>query len=139
MSINYRVAKQDHKFSINIPKDIKESLKLYQYNVNTLWQDAYQKEMFQVGLTFNILCDDEHIPFGYKKSRVHIIWLVNMDFTRKARWVKDGHRKPDLEDSKYAGVVLRESVRISLTYADLHRTEVLTADIRKSYLQAPTS
>ena len=62
-----------------------------------------------------------------------------MDFTRKARWVKDGHRTPDLEDSKYAGVLSRESVRIVLTYAALHGIEVLAADIRNAYLQAPTS
>ena len=47
--------------------------------------------------------------------------------------------KPDLEDSKYSGVVSRESERITLTYAALHQTQVLAADIRNSYLQAPTS
>ena len=62
-----------------------------------------------------------------------------MDFTRKARWFKDGHRTPDLEASKYAGVVSRESVRIALTYAALHGIEVLAAYIRNAYLQAPTS
>ena len=36
-SVNYRVTKQDHKFGIKIPKDIKEALKLDQYNGNTLW------------------------------------------------------------------------------------------------------
>ena len=69
--------------------------------------------MFQVGIAFKILRDNEHIPVGYKKSSGHLIWSVKMDFTRKARWVKDGHRTPDLEDSKYAGVVSRESVRIA--------------------------
>ena len=33
-----------------------------------------------------------------------------MDFTRKARWVKDGHRTPDPTTSNYAGVVSRERV-----------------------------
>ena len=89
--INYRVTKQDHKFGIKILKDIKEALKLDQDNVNTLWQDAYKKEMFQVGVAFKILRDDEHIPVGYKKSSGHIIWSVKMDFTRKAWWVNDGH------------------------------------------------
>ena len=72
--ITYRVTKQDHKFGIKIPKDIKEALKLYQDNGNTLWQNYYKKEMFQVGVAFKILRDDEHIPVGYKKSSGHIIW-----------------------------------------------------------------
>ena len=50
-----------------------------------------------------------------------------------------GHRTRDLDDAKYDGVVSRESVRIALTYAALHDTEVLAADIRNAYLQAPTS
>ena len=62
-----------------------------------------------------------------------------MDFTRKVRWVKDGHKTPDLEDFKYAGVVSRESVRIALTYAALHGVDVLAADICNTYLKAPTS
>ena len=43
-----------------------------------------------------------------------------MDFTRKARWVLDGHKSPDPVGSKYAGVVSRESVRIAFTYAALN-------------------
>ena len=84
-SINYRFTKKDHKFGINIPKDMKEALRLDQDNGNTLWQDAYKKEIFQVCIAFKILRDDKHIPVGYKKYSGHIIWLVNMDFIRKAR------------------------------------------------------
>ena len=62
-----------------------------------------------------------------------------MDFTRKARWVKDGHRTPDLITSSYAGVVSRESVQIALTHAAMHGIETLAADIRNAYLQAPSS
>ena len=90
--------------------------------------------MFQVGVAFKILRDNEHIPVGYKKSSGHLIWSVKMGFTRKARWEKYGHRTPDLEYSKYAGVVSRESVRIALIYAALHGIEVLESDIRNAYL-----
>ena len=62
-----------------------------------------------------------------------------MDFTRKARWVKDGHRTPDPTTSAYAGVVSRDSVRVALTYAELMNLEVMVADIQNSYLQAPLS
>ena len=79
------------------------------------------------------------MPVGWTKSSGHMVFTVKMDFTRKARWVKDGHKCPDPEASNYAGVVSRESVRIALTYAALMEVNVLAADIRNAYLQAPTS
>ena len=62
-----------------------------------------------------------------------------MDFTRKARWVLDGHKTPDLVGLTYAGVVSRESVRIAFTYAALNNLDVWAADIQNAYLQAPSS
>ena len=53
--------------------------------------------------------------------------------------MKDGHKTPDPDDSTYAGVVSRESIRIILTHAALHGINVLAADIRNAYLQAPSS
>ena len=108
-------------------------------NGNTFWRDAIRKEMTNVGIAFDILEDDEHLPVGYKKASGHIIFDVKMDFTRKARWVLDGHKceKPDI--STYAGVVSRESVRIAFTYAALNDLDVFAADIQNAYLQAPTS
>ena len=92
--------------------------------------------MFNVGVAFRILENDE---VGYKPVTGHIIFDVKMDFTRKCRWVLDGHKCKDPEGSTYAGVVSRESVRIALLYAALHDLEVCAADIRNAYLQAPSS
>ena len=62
-----------------------------------------------------------------------------MDFTRKARWVKYGHRTHDPKESNHAGVVSRDSVRISLTYNALNDVEVTAANIQNAYLQALSS
>ena len=62
-----------------------------------------------------------------------------MDFTPKARWVKDGHHTPDPKESNYAGVVSKHSVRVDLTYAALNDVDVTAADIQNAYLQAPYS
>ena len=64
---------------------------------------------------------------------------VNMDFTRKERWVKDGHWTPDPETSSYAGAIIRESIHILLTYAVLNEVDAMTSDIRNTYIQAPTT
>eukprot|EP00957_Ditylum_brightwellii_P040423 3059166-Ditylum_brightwellii.AAC.1 len=61
-----------------------------------------------------------------------------MDFTRKARWVLDGHKTPDPDGSTYAGVVLRERVRIALTYAALNGLVVTAVDIQNAFCYTPT-
>ena len=53
--------------------------------------------------------------------------------------VKDGHKTPDPEQPTFAGVVSRESIRIALTYAGLNHIQVMAADIKNAYLQAPSS
>jgi hypothetical protein len=69
----------------------------------------------------------------------HLIFDVKMNFTRKARWVKDGHLTPNPEGSIYAGDVLRESICIALTYAALNGIDVMAADIQNTFLQAPST
>ena len=78
-----------------------------------MWQDTVKKEMYNVSIAFQILGEGEKPPPGWSKSSGHIIFDVKMDFTRKARWVKDGHKTPEPEWSTYAGFVSRDSVRIA--------------------------
>ena len=104
--------------------------------------------MRNVSVAFEILEEGVKPPPGWTGSSGHLVWDVKMDFTRKAiwlftrkaRWVKDGHRtKIDPNTSGYAGVVSRESVRIALTYAALKGLDVMAADTQNAYLQAPSS
>ena len=66
-------------------------------------------EMYNFGVTFEILEDEKTAPAGYSKVSGHRIWSVKRGFTRKARWVLDGHKTNDPVGSKYAGVVSSES------------------------------
>ena len=95
--------------------------------------------MHNIGIAFQILDEHEHLPVGWSKVTGHLVFDVKMDFTRKARWVLDGHLTPSPEGSTYAGVVSRESVCIALTYAALNTVDVCAADIKNAYLQAPSS
>ena len=63
--------------------------------------------MTNVGIAFTILDDGIKPPPGRRKASGHLVFDVKMDFTRKAMWVKDGHRTPDPTTSDYAGVVSR--------------------------------
>ena len=95
--------------------------------------------MTNVGVAFQVLEEGEKAPPGWSKASGHIVFDVKMDFTRKARWVLDGHRQSDPEGFTYVGVVSRESVRIAFTYAALNEVDVCATDIRNAYLQAPSS
>ena len=86
--------------------------------------------MHNVSVAFDILPTGAPVPVGGKKSYGHLIWDVNMEFTRKACWFKYGHRMPDPKESNYAGVVSRDSVIIALNYAALNDVDNTAADIQ---------
>ena len=126
------------KYGIKRPSTIEQAHAFDIENNNTLWQDAISLEMGTILPAFDFLKDNK-APAGYTKSSGHIVFDIKMDFTCKARWVKDGHLTRDPIESNYAGVVSRESVRIALTYAALNDLNVAAGDIKSAYLQAPTS
>jgi hypothetical protein len=128
-----------HKYSVEVPRSFDHAKQLDKRNNNTLWMSAWEKEMTNVSIAFEILDEGEPAPNDWKQSSGHLIWDVKMDFTRKARWVKDGHKTADPLTSNYAGVVSRDSVRIALTYAALNDLDVFAADVQNAYLQAPSS
>ena len=115
-----RFKKKTHKYGIEIPRDVVHAKELDCINGNTLWMVTLKKEMYNVGVAFEILEDGSKAPSGWTKVMGHLVWDMKMDFTRKARLVLDGHKTPDLEGSTYVWVVSRESVRIALTNTTLN-------------------
>jgi hypothetical protein len=138
-AVKSRIRKTTHKYGIEIPNNITHAHKIDEKSGNSFWRDAIAKEMLNVGIAFEVLPTEKRAPVGWKKVTGHLVWDVKMDFTRKARWVLDGHLTPDIIGSTYAGVVSRESVRIAFTYAALNDVDICAADIRNAYLQAPSS
>ena len=92
-----------------------------------------------MGIVFEVFEEGQQVPAGWHKVTGHFDWDMKMDFTWKARWVLDSHKTPDPIGSMFAGVVSRESVRITFTYAALNGLDVCAADIHNAYLQAPSS
>jgi hypothetical protein len=137
--VKTRIRRTTHKYGIEVPTSVEHAFDIDRKNGNNFWREALKKEMTNVGVAFEVLEAGEKAPVGWKKATGHLVWDVKMDFTRKARWVLDGHKTPDPIGSTYAGVVSRESVRIAFTYAALNGLEVCAADIRNAYLQAPSS
>ena len=138
-AVKMRVRKTTHKYGIEVPTTVEHANRIDKANNNDFWRKAIAKEMMNVGVAFQILQDNEQVPAGWSKQSGHLIFDVKMDFTRKARWVLDGHKTSNPEGSTYAGVVSRESIRIAFTYAALNGIDVMAADIQNAYLQSPSS
>ena len=138
-AVKSRIPKTTHKYGIKIPTSRMDTERVDSKNGNHFWRDAIQLEMQNNGIAFQILAIGMKAPPGWKKVTGHLVFYVKMDFTRKARWVLDGHKTPDPIGSTYDGVVSRESIRIAFTYAALNNLDVCASDVRNAYLQAPSS
>ena len=136
--VKARTKKKSQKYGIRIPKNVDEALEIDRITGTTFWRDAIDKEMKNVRVAFDILDKEKNIEPGRTYLECYMIFDVKMDFTRKARFVANGSKTPDLENT-YAGVVSRETVRIAFVYAALNELDVTAGDIQNAYLTAPTS
>ncbi len=110
-SVKKRIRRTTHKYGVELPTSVQHAYELDRKNGGEpFWHKALEKEMFNVGIAFEMLEEGQQAPKGWSKVTGHIIWDVKMDFTRKAHWVLDGHKTPDPIASTYAGVVSRDSV-----------------------------
>jgi hypothetical protein len=137
-AVNKRYLKRTHKFGIEVPKSVKDAMRLDAENGNTLWMDAVALEIASVGVSFKHLDDGEEVPVGYQYIDCHMIFDVKLDgFRLKARMVAGGHMTEAPAVMTYSSVVSRESVRIALTLATLNDLQVKASDVMNAYLTAP--
>jgi hypothetical protein len=137
--INAPIRKTTHKHSVETPTSAEGAHEIDRKNNNTFWTNALAKEMTEVRVAFELLEENVKAPIGWSKVTGHLVWDVKMDFTRKARWVLDGHKTPNPIGLTCAGVASRDSIRIAFTHAALNGLDVFAADIRNACLQAPSS
>lgn len=125
-----------HKYGVQLPKTVQDALRIDKETGTDLWRKAIEKEMRNVrpALEFN---DDDVIPVGHSKVRLHGIFDVKMDLTRKFRLVANGNETDPPKESVYSTVVSRDSVRLFFLLAALNDLDVLSADIQNAYLSAP--
>ena len=65
-AVKNRIRKTTHKYGIEIPRDVEHAHKIDLRNGNTMWRDALKKEMYNVGVAFEILDEGAHAPHGWK-------------------------------------------------------------------------
>ena len=66
-----------------------------------------------------------------------MVFDVNMDFTRKHRYIATRYYAPKYNERRYTGVVLFDIFCIAFTYAFFNGIDTMTADKHSSYLAAP--
>ena len=103
--------KNNLKFGIKVPRNIKHALLLDKTNGDYAWRNVISKEMSNVKVAFKFIPKDRPHPVGYKQIRCHLIFDVKIDLTHKARFVAGGHMTDQPTAMTYASVVSRESVR----------------------------
>eukprot|EP00957_Ditylum_brightwellii_P060482 4592450-Ditylum_brightwellii.AAC.1 len=59
--------KTSHKYGIEIPISVEHAYKIDLKNGNIFWHDAIKKEMYNVGIAFEILPEGSLVPVGWKK------------------------------------------------------------------------
>ena len=111
-SVKSQTKKKTHKFGIRVPANVQEAYDVDLLDKNQYWRDVIAKEMKNVMIAFDVLIEGQNLEPGCEFIR---IFDVKTDFTRKARFVVNGSRTRDPDQSTYAGVVSRETVRIALT------------------------
>ena len=94
--------------------------------------------MKNVKFAFKILDDGEMAPRDHRFVQCHMIFDIKMEnFRRKVRLVAGEHMNTPPAAVTYASVILRETVRISLTLAALNNLEVKCGDVLNAYITAP--
>ena len=55
VAMRVKLRKTTHQYGVEIPKDVHHTQELDKRNGNTVWMDALAKEMFNVGIAFEVL------------------------------------------------------------------------------------
>jgi hypothetical protein len=82
-AVNAIFQKKTHKFGIELPTSINHVRELDRVNENNLWMEALQKEMFNMGIAFEVLEDRASAPKGWNKATGHINETLRWIFQEK--------------------------------------------------------
>ena len=126
------------KFGVEVPRSVKDALRLDRENRNNKWHDAIKKELEQLMEfnTFNVLGPGEKPPDDYTYVPLLMTFDVKFDGRYKARMCANGSRTPHTGDEIYSGVVGMDTVRLAFFLAALNDLQVCAADVSCAFLQA---
>jgi hypothetical protein len=82
-----------YKFGIQVAKEMKNSINLYEENSDNIWEESIKIELNQLtdDQTFIVFDSGETIPIGYLKIPYHMVFDIKYDLIYKARLVSGGN------------------------------------------------
>ena len=94
------------KFGIEVPRSVKEAMRLDKINENNLWMEAVTKERCQLFdyETFEVIPKGEKTPKRHKRILGFFVFDVKHDIRRKARFVVGGHVTIAPKEDNYSEV-----------------------------------
>ena len=133
--VKSRYWKTTHKFGIRLPKTTEEALQIDKITGTDFWRKVVNKDMSKFNIAWKV--NDGHNPsearaatatalVGFQEIGSHLIIDVNMDFTRKARFVAGGHTTEAPSSITYSSFVSRDSVRLAFTITALNGVGVMS-------------
>jgi hypothetical protein len=97
--VKKRYWRTTHRFGVRVPKTIDDALEIDANEGNTIWFVSLKKELNKIMIVFNIkdnitpemIRGDSKLLPGFQEIKCHWVFDVNMDLTRKSRFVAGGH------------------------------------------------
>ena len=74
--VKARIRTTTHKYGAEVPRSVELAYELDRKNGNTLWRDAIDKEMTNIGVAFGVLEEGKSAPIGWTKVTGHMIFDV---------------------------------------------------------------
>jgi hypothetical protein len=110
-----------------------------------LWRKVLNKDMSKVKVPWNVKdgVTPDDVRLGKVKDMIrfqeihcHIVFDIEMDFTRKARFVTGGYTMETPAAMTYSNVVSRDSIRLGFMIAALHGLDIMACNLENAYLNA---
>ena len=131
-----------YKYGIEVPKNTEHAQRIDKENGNTLWQDAFEKE---VKALLDLDCFEFHpaghhktLGEGWQRTTLHMVFDVKQNLQRKCRLVAGGHLVDMLDIQVYSSTV--KSISVQLLHVISHKAnlEQLCGDIGNAFPNAYT-
>ena len=127
------------KYGVEVPKSTKHAEELDAQHGNSLWKEAYQKEIASLlSLGCFDFCPPDSTPGpDYQFVKLTMVYEVKQDGHRKARLVTGGHLVDPCSISTRSTVVKGVSVRLLDVIAHRDNLKMLCGDVSNAFITAP--
>ena len=127
--VNIKYWSTTHKYEARLPNNLTEAMNIDQASRNTYWKEEIDKDTKKSRIVYKLT--EECTPEELRKVKVnemhvyheitcHVIFDVNMDFTRNVRFLANDSKNEAPFHVTYSNVVPRDIVQLELLTESLN-------------------